>query len=186
MDSTGWQFFFVLSIFLVVVISAVLPKVINVVSTICFLVGYDHCTENCCRCANFFFLQRTAAICCSCADSGWDRLSSPPGRRELSCFSFKSSPSYDHLGSSTTEFAMRVLRKIFFVEQTAKLPSKRPRFRSRQKLFFKKKNLLKFKYWLFVLVLLGSLFSNQKIVSGTTLVLEELSPCYPYRVWNKY
>ena len=37
----------------VVVISAVLPKV-NVVSTICFLVGYDHCTENCCRCANFF------------------------------------------------------------------------------------------------------------------------------------
>ena len=34
-------------------ISAVLPKV-NVVSTICFLVGYDHCTENCCRCANFF------------------------------------------------------------------------------------------------------------------------------------
>ena len=84
----------------------------------------------------FFFSQRTAAICCSCADSGWDRLSSPPGRRELSCFSFKSSPSYDHLGSSTTEFEMRVLRKIFFVEQTAKLPSKRPRFKSRQKLFF--------------------------------------------------
>ena len=81
---------------------------------VCFSVDYDHCTENCCRCANFFFSQRTAAICCSCADSGWDRLSSPPGRRELSCFSFKSSPSYDHLGSSTTEFAMRVLRKNLF------------------------------------------------------------------------
>ena len=53
------------------------------VSTICFLVGNDHCTENCCRCANFFFSQKQqqqlqriapAAICCSCADGGVHRI----------------------------------------------------------------------------------------------------------------
>ena len=31
------------------------------VSTICFLVGNDHCTENCCRCANFFFRRSSSS-----------------------------------------------------------------------------------------------------------------------------
>ena len=153
---------------------------------VCFSVDYDHCTENCCRCANFFFRKEQlpfVAVALIAAETGWvvrragESLAASASKVAQATIIWAAAQLSSRCESSA---------KIFFVEQTAKLPSKRPRFKSRQKLFFKKKNLLKFKYWLFVLVLLGSLFSNQKIVSGTTLVLKELSPCYPYRVWNKF
>ena len=65
----------------------------------------------------FFFRKEQlpfVAVALIAAES-WDRLSSPPGRRELSCccFSLKSSPSYDHLGSRTTQFCESSAKKSF-------------------------------------------------------------------------